>query len=258
MNSVRPSFTALRQFEDCERKFFYRFVLGIQEEPGPQMAIGIAYHCAIELIQRGSGLDLIGERAIALAKTNKGWSNPGVTEVELAAEIDANMKRLAPTLAALPPHVDAEGKPQVEVWCTKRTGKIDEVCAGTPVVEEGNRIIRLDPGICVIDYKSVGFTKSRFKKDHSMQLAHYCLDTGATAGAIVSVPRDLRQDISIEVYQFTADELARWDKYLTAQFGAMASRGQDESQYKLATRGFPLCSPRWCQFWDRCPGGAGK
>lgn len=256
MNKVRPSFTALRQFEDCERKYYYRFVLGLEEEPGPQLAVGIAYHAAIELIQRGSALDRIGERAIAIAKTNKGWCNPGISEEELAAEIFHNMVRLAPTLAALPPQI-IDGKPQVEVWCTKYTGKIDEVCVGTPVLEEG-RIVRLDPGICVVDYKTKGFTTKRYKKDHSLQLAHYCRDVDARAGAIVTIPRDSREDIEIDVYTFSDADLARWGVYLDAQFAAMASRGQDEAQFKLATRGFPLCSPRWCQFWDRCPGGAGR
>jgi len=255
-NTVRPSFTALRQFEDCERKFYYRWILGLGEEPGPQLAVGIAYHCAVELVQLGSALDLIGERAIAIAKTNKGWCDPGIPEAELAAEIDAQLVRLAPILAKLPPLV-VDGKPQVEIWCKKVTGKIDEVCVGTPVLEEGE-IVRLDEGICVIDFKTKGFTTKRYKKDHSMQLVHYCRDVGAKAGAIVTIPRDMREDIEIDVYRFTEEELRRWGKYLDAQFGAMASRGQDEAQYKLAVRGHGLCSPRWCQFWDRCPGGAGK
>jgi hypothetical protein len=64
-------------------------------------------------------------------------------------------------------------------------------------------------------------------------------------------------DIHVDVIRFDDYDLVRWGKFFEAQFAAMSSRGREEAEYKLAPRGHGLCSPTWCPYWDRCPGGAG-
>jgi hypothetical protein len=258
-NRVRHSFTALRQFETCERQFYFQRILGLPETPGPQLAVGIVYHASIEdrLMRPGVSAQQHARNGLRAAQANKGWCDPKIAEEDLINEVAGALMRLEPIFAALTPRKGPDGQDQVEVWCERFTGKVDLVAERTPVCE-GGTIIGSDEGPCVIDWKTKGLTSSRYKKDHSQQLALYCLEFGCQAGAIVEIPRDAREDINIEVTRFDAAELERWDVYFAAQFAAMSSRGADEAQYKLAVRGHGLCSPRWCQFWNRCPGGAGR
>jgi hypothetical protein len=261
-NQVRHSVTALKQFEFCERQFYFQRILGLPERPGPQLAVGIAYHAAIEvmLFKEIVGLEWARDTAaagLAQAMSEKGWCDPGVSEAELLDEISAALRRLQPIIKMLPPVV-REGKPLIEVWCERFTGKVDLVSSRTPTCE-GGQIISTADELCVVDWKTTAKPRGggKFQKDHSQQLALYCLEFGCKNGCIVEIPRDVRMDIHVDVIRFDDYELARWAKFFEAQFAAMSSRGSDEAQYKLAPRGHGLCCPTYCAYWDRCPGGAG-
>ena len=91
--------------------------------------------------------------------------------------------------------------------------------------------------------------------DTSPQLALYCLDLGIHHAGFVEIRRDgsLRTIMTV----FDDAQLARWKRYFDAQFAALSSR-EAESDYRLAKPNSGLCSPKWCTFWQRCPGGEGR
>jgi ATP-dependent helicase/DNAse subunit B len=125
-NTVRHSVTALKQFEFCERQFYYQRILGLPERPGPQLAVGIAYHAAIERMVREPDryVEECATAGVEQAQTEKGWCDPGLPEGELIKEITGALTRLSYIRKVLLPLV-RDGKPLIEVWCEKFTGKVN-------------------------------------------------------------------------------------------------------------------------------------
>jgi PD-(D/E)XK nuclease superfamily protein len=255
-NNVRRSPTALAQFEKCERQFYYQRIAKLPEAPSPHLCVGILYHNVIEqFVRAGEMHPAVVDEAIRDIRGRPEWCDPGKTGDELCSEIMAAIPKIAALVERLPV-VRQGSKPLVEIWGTRYTAKIDYVSTHTPVVE-GGRLVDVKPGLCVLDWKTVGGRRRRGQDDadNSAQLALYCIETGAHSAAFVEIPRD-GGPLNIVVAEFDDDTLRRWEKFLDAQFGAMQSRGPAEEQFKLAERGHPLCSPRFCTYWDRCPGGA--
>lgn len=258
-NSVRRSPTALSLFEQCERKFYYAKVAKLPEPPSLHLCVGSLYHAVIEHWAREEGIsgsDI--ELLIARAKGAPDWVDPGISDKDLYEELLAGVLKVGEgVIEKLPVAPGPGGSPRVEEWGKRYTCKIDYVSTHTPVVESG-RLVDTKPGLCVLDWKTVGGRRRRTPADadNSAQLALYCIETGAHNAAFVEIPRD-GGPLNIVAAEFDDDTLRRWATFLDAQFAAMQSRGPDEAQFRLAPRGHPLCSPRWCPFWDRCPGGAG-
>lgn len=254
-NAVRRSPTALKGFLECERRWYYQRILKLPEPPSIHLCIGSLYHAAIERMARqGQFTPDCAQALIATSRSEDDWVDPGVTDDELSKELVGAMGRVSAVLGKLPPVRDAEG-PFVERWGRRYTCKLDYLSTHTPVVE-GGEVVGAEPGLCVIDHKVV-FSRRRRSQgdtDNSPQLALYAVETGANHAAYLEIPRD-GAPINVIVAEFQDDELRRWASYLDAQFKAMNSRGEDESQYRLAERGHPLCSPRWCPYWSRCVGG---
>lgn len=249
MNEVRWSITALRQFETCERQFYYQRILRLPERTSLALSTGSFYHAMIENILRG-GKSTLEE---IFAKTT--WPPDVVVDgAALKKEVELNLQRLQTDVLPflLPAEKDAFGKPQIEVWGNRYCCKFDFVSPFIPIVQDG-RIIDHKPGRCVVDWKSA--TKSKDLRHHVAQLMLYILDSQAAAGAIVEIPRNTRSSIITSVLEPDDYECRRWQSYFEAQFRAMNSRGQDETEYRLAERTNPLCSPQYCPHWDRCPGG---
>ena len=254
-NNVRRSPSALSLFEQCERKFYYAKVAKLPEAPSLHLAVGILYHACIEQLARGVGADI--HATIAALRRTPEWVDPGKTDNELGTELTAALIKVADLMERLPVAYDGDDEaPLIEQWGKRYACRIDYVSTHTPVVE-GCRLVDVKPGRCVLDWKTVGGKRRRTAADadNSAQLALYCIETGANNAAFVEIPRD-GGPLNIVAAEFDDDTLKRWASFLDAQFAAMQSRGPDEAQFRLAARGHPLCSPRWCPYWDRCPGGA--
>lgn len=254
MNGVKRSYTALRQFEFCERQFYYRKILGLPESPSIHLSLGILYHEALEALCKFLAIDKDQIAALIVkAKGSPLWVDPGITDEALLEEIWVNLGRVNR-------EVFQGGKGlkvlKVETWGTRYCCKIDILAANTPVIEEGRIVSFLDEP-CVVDWKTKSGDKKRsqYATDLNPQLALYCLDSGVFNAAIVEIPRSPLQDLNTIFTRFDQYDLDRWAKFFDAQFAAMNSRGLEEAEYKLAVRGHGLCSPRWCSYWDRCPGG---
>jgi PD-(D/E)XK nuclease superfamily protein len=256
-NSVRKSPTALKQFEFCERQFYYQRIQKLPEPPSLHLVVGILYHTAIErLVRAGTVSRTEVQLMIEELRKGPGWCDPGKSDEELCEEVMHAMVKVGGLVDALPVAKGPRG-PRVEEWGERYTCKIDYISTRLPVVKDGE-LVGVEPGLCVLDWKTVGGKRRRGQDDvdHSPQLALYCIETGAHHAAFVEIPRDSTQPLNIVAAEFTDLDLRRWGQFLDAQFGAMQSRGPDESQFKLAERGHPLCSPRFCPYWSRCPGGA--
>lgn len=251
-NSVRRSPTALDQFEKCERQFYYQRVAKLPEVPSPHLSVGILYHAAIENMIAGY-LDL--RLLLSKHKSRPDWCDPGCSDEDLMVEIVRNLEKVAELREQLPVAYGERSVPLVEQWGKRYSCKIDYVSTHTPILEEG-RVVGAKPGQCVLDWKTVGGARRRSASDaeNSAQLALYCIETGSKAAAFVELPRK-GGPVNVVLVEFDEYTLRRWEVFLEAQFFSMNSRGQDEREYKLAPRGHPLCSPRFCSFWDRCEGG---
>lgn len=266
MKKVRPSFSALDQFLNCERQFFYRRILGLPEPPSFYLAVGILYHdCLAELIEKRE-VDV--EAALARAKRAPGWTCPTPDDA-LIEEVQTNLQRvvdevLTPMgLSGWDPTAGDLGC-QVEKWSNEINpkarfcAKIDFLSFRTPIVDDG-RIVDYEEEPCVVDWKTVFGTfrkRTQESTDASAQLALYCLEAGVHNAAFVEIPRDPDQDIRTIVTHFDNADLARWSQYFDEQFAAIRTRGDKEAAYRLAAPGHRLCSVKWCAYWNRCPGGA--
>lgn len=252
-NEVKRSYTALRQFEFCERQFYYRRILGLPEPPSIALGVGILYHECLEHLCKEPVTRGQIATMLAKAKATPIWADPGVTDDVLIDEIAINLARVQREILQ-----DGKGLQikKSEFWGTTYCAKIDVLAGNTPVVDSG-RIVEFVDRPCVVDWKTKGGAKKRsqYATDLNPQLALYCLDVGVNDAAIIEIPRNPKEDLNVITTQFDQYELSRWGKFFDAQFDAMNSRGTQEWEYKLAYRGHGLCSPRWCPYWDRCPGG---
>lgn len=253
MNGVKRSYTALRQFEFCERQFYFRRILGLPEAPSIHLSLGILYHEALEGLSQG----VIAKEALppllAKAKASPLWVDPGITDEALIDEIWTNLGRVSREVFKNGHGLKVR---KVETWGTRYCCKIDILAGNTPNLEDGHIIDFIDEP-CVVDWKTKSGDKKRsqYATDLNPQLALYCIDLGVHNAAIIEIPRSPLQPLNTIVTRFDDYDLARWAKFFDAQFLAMNSRGAEEAEYKLAVRGHGLCSPRWCAYWDRCPGG---
>jgi len=233
MGAVRHSPTALQQFLDvCERQFYYKRVLKLPEPSSEYLEKGNIYHDALATV--------LGKKICP--------------PLQAIPNLEANIERLKEKVF---PWLDPEA---IEEWAKKYyCGKIDLISKVTPVTNELNEIVSNRPGRCVVDWKIV-FKKPKWsqkKADESIQLALYAIETGAHSAAYVEIPDNPVWPIRTFVTHYPDYYLKRWKRWLDAQFAAMDSRGTDEAAYRLASVNHGLCSPRWCPYWKRCPGGEG-
>lgn len=248
------SFSALNQFMQCERQFYYRRIAKIPEPPSHYLAIGILYHEAIEALVHGRrnncGFDL---NDLYNENVNKpSWSSPTSKE-NLLREIEDNLCRLEQDILD---HFD------LSQWTCEKFHKylarIDVLSPQTPVLNEAGKITGVIDEPCVLDWKVKFSTRNRRTQedvDTSPQLALYCLLEGVNNAAFVEIPRSQRAPINILLRTFDDDELSYYSKYFTEQAKAVESRGRDESAFRLAAPEHRLCTEQWCPFWARCPGG---
>lgn len=264
MAHIRNSHSAKHQFLFCERQFFYRRVMKIAEPPSVHLAVGNLYHdLAADAMLNIEITPLLIKQRILQHKQKDTWCCP-VSDAVLIKEVENNMKRLVDDVF---PHFTpmedlATGQPLVERW-ERGTyfGKIDLVANETPVVDDRLQITGTEPEPCIVDWKTKSNLNNRkmfFDQSKHEQGTLYCLMREVKSVAFVEIPRDWRAPIHTLVHTYTTAELGRWKRYHDAQFAAMQSRGGKEEEYKLADPSSPLCSSRWCAYWDRCPGGEGK
>lgn len=247
------SFSALNTFMGCERRFWYERVdpARVRLPDNHYQALGTLYHQLLAELVLGGEFDFMGH--VMRVAQEDGWPVPTpllALKEEIAANLERVRREILPWLR----------KPVVEVMIREKyVGRLDLVVEETPVVEDG-RIVGLVPGRCVLDFKIKFSSRRRSDRDvwNSPQLAQYCLMSGARAAGFIEVPRDVSAPLHVTLADFTEEELARWERYLDAQYAAVEKRGKDPAAYRLAAAGDPLCSSTWCPWFQGCPGGEGR
>lgn len=250
--SVKPSFSALDQFLNCERQFYFARILKLEREPSHYLAIGGLGHEVLADAAIGNRVDVRSK--LARHKELTEWKSDVPDDV-LVRQLETILERVRKEVL---PYLDVAA---VEQWYrTPYLAKIDLLSNTTPLVDAHGKIVGKVTKPCVIDWKFKFSSRSRRDQestDHSAQLALYCLQTGADTAAFVEIPREGGPTHTL-VTNFSAYDLVYWRRYLDSQFAAVASRGEEEAAYRLAPAGHPLCRPQFCTFWRRCPGGGGE
>jgi hypothetical protein len=240
---------------ECERRWYYERVLKLPVPESPYLEIGKYYHTLIEqTINQGKVPRVTPNKVTELAER---W---GEKPAAMAAEMSMNLQRLSKeVLRWIKPR-------RVEAWFHRKdmhiAGVIDLVSAVTPVTDHSGKIIGTEPGPCVLDWK-IKFKPTRTRRtqddaDKSCQLGLYALEASTEFAGFVEIPRDITKPIKTFVTEFDEADKPRLARYLAQQFEAMRARGIHEAAYRLAERGSPLCSAKWCPHFQSCPGGEGK
>jgi hypothetical protein len=252
---LNHSFSSLDTFAKCEHQWWYKYVEKIPEGPAPQLVVGIVYHEALAY--------LLAERALPSDDMIRDWFHEQEDKPfwDQNLNVEIARKEVLLTLRRVERELLSWFKADnVETWLPRRgqyTGKIDAILQETPVVDSG-AIVDTRPGACILDWKTVESAAKAAKnaqyKDHGFQLAMYAVPLGIQAGCIVEVPRDGVSAINTTVYTFDDAFLRRVSNYVTQQIAAATSRKALE-HCSLAAWNNPLCSKKFCSYWDRCPGG---
>lgn len=249
---IRPSFSAVDQFVACERRLYYEKIAKIPQPASHYLCIGNFYHAVIAYVLAGyeAARTSFSEMLSALrAKERGGWAQD-VSDDALCDEVGLAVAVLADTVF---PHIKARS---LEQWAPDpHCAKIDVLSEWTPIAGDDGVAIGHTEEPCVIDWKTA-FGRSKPHRPVA-QLAHYCIATGTRNAGFCEVFRDGTRP-RLQMTRFDDYDLRRWKTYFDQQFAAMASRGTDEANYKLAAPDHPLCSPKFCGHWKHCPRGEGN
>lgn len=249
---ISRSISNLKLFVRCERQLYYRKIKLLPQKPSHYLSVGNLYHGAIAykyLNGSDPGQIVLGE-ILRKHKYSPLWTCPTPDDV-LLREIAANVARLP---AFVP--VKEDGGYLIELKLG--SSRIDLVSTQTPVAGPDGLMWDWIDERCVVDWK-IRHGRSRLRPGEDLdQLALYCLKAGPINGCFVEIPRDPSDPLNVVTKRFSDEELRAWERYFSNQFTAMESRGQDEASYRLANRGDPLCCERFCDYYEACPGGAGR
>jgi PD-(D/E)XK nuclease superfamily protein len=233
--SMKMSFSKLETFSQCERKGWYQYIDKRPQKPN------FYFDC-------GNYLHSLAERFLLKQTTEV---KPGrLVTPELLKHLDLAYARLErevlEKVTAKPQNV--ERRFSDNAW----SGKLDVIFDTGP--EEWGLSFPL-----VADFKTAHSRK--FMKRNaadSPQLAKYALEAKVTSAAFIEVDLFPPYEVRILGTKFSPEMLEWWARWLETQRVALLSRGPNIENYKLAAPGDPLCSVRWCPFWQECAGGNNK
>lgn len=254
MSEIEKGLTVsgLDTFMNCERRYFYDYILRKPREPSVTLFGGTLYHKAIELVIKGQGAEEATKDAVAFLRNSPEFCEMGETFLKhLKYNLEAFKEFVLPYLDFDPDRIETrvDGDFRGRVDCVSRT---------TPIINNLGKIINKENAGCVIDFKLKFNAKSRRKLDSaykSPQLAQYCLALGVSNAAFIEFCTDYQYSIRTSVARFTDSVLARWKVYFENQKTAILQRGLDEKAFRLADPSHPLCSPDYCPHFLDCPGG---
>jgi len=277
-NPKGHSFSRIDRHIKCPRQHFYdnlygKFVETPAQKKGSQVhdlyeraAVAMTAH------QGRTPLDARAALECALVAQNHGPLN----DKKLKDYAD----RMLPVFEHLHPMLGQNGEPRVEEWFReaagmKLRGKIDLISKWTPTWDNYGRVSGHKENMCVIDYKTTSnpnSIKTAAQARKSPQLWIYCLATGVrNAGFIYIMPSGEPRGSFVT---FTESEIARAARWLSGTIASIDRQWEaaevsqetpdchdgvnlDATIFSLAEPGHPLCSEKWCSFWDRCLGSKG-
>lgn len=261
------SYSMLRLFQQCERRYFYERVAKIQTPKGLPMVVGEVYHYALSVLVEGSTLPLGNIVADAIRRFEGPLKEVSANSDRLKEEMVTNLHRVLTligpfgfTPVEMPP--GAEKKLAVEIKfldpALGYAGVLDLLSKNAPITTEKGDVTSWRPGEpCVIDWKIISGDRRRTTRSATLsaQLALYALEAKVKFVGYVEIPRNPERKINVQVVPFFPEELEVWKKHLTSvRTTALCCRGDQKEAYTMTSRENGLCNPLYCPFWDHCYG----
>lgn len=246
---MRPdhfSFSQLSLLSECERKYFYRYVLGMTDPSGEAADVGTVYHHLMEKLPRESWSD----RARVARALGQAWRDQGL---DGPPPIDEVLRNLARADACLPLFQPDDLTELTLDWAGWRM-VIDRL-----MLRPGRRPF-------LLDYKTVSGRRRRSQRDanYSPQLALYACaiadrypieSAEGVDGAFFELPRSGGRVERLLPVRWLPKHLARWRAWFDEQLDAHKCRPDRIEAFPRCAPSNPLCSPMWCSFWSNCYGG---
>ncbi len=245
---LSPSSASL--FEQCPRRWRFRYVDRLPEPVGEEAVVGTFAHRVLELLLGEPAAARTQDRARELAR--QVW-----TEVE--ADTDFRSLALDDAAArafrwkgwtAIAGLWDHEDPCSVEVASTER--RIEVALDGVPFLGVVDRIDRCADGLVVTDYKSGRPPSRRFQDDKLAQVLLYAAAVGAIDGDAPARARLVYLGREGRVVEADArPELV--DSAVAALRATWERLGEAARADTFDPAPGPLCG--WCPHVDRCPEG---
>lgn len=256
------SFSAVDQYDQCPRKFYYDRVLRLAPESTMGQLPGLVVHHALQHLmdptrETGSEFTPTHFAINAVQEHISSLVRCGINTDDLLYEVKTNITRVRTFLD------------QAKVRCTERrflwcgyVGYIDMTLENSPVVsKDGKEIEKWEDQPCVLDYKVVSSHRSRSQRDADLspQLALYGpLASDISRAGFLEIPRDTEKPLKIRMTEYTRSDIDKWRRWFDGQAMAIekqwSSHHDEVSAWPRCSRKSALCSPMWCQHWDRCYG----
>ncbi len=247
----RLSPSGASMFEQCPRRWRFRYVERFPDPPGIQALVGSFAHLVLESLLGEEPARRTPSRARVLAREL--WAGFARDDDYAALELDEAQSRDFRWKAwtAIEGLWALEDPVSVEVAATEH--KVEATLAGVPFRGVVDRLDIAPDGMVVTDYKSGRAPSPRYAKGRLDQVVLYA---AAVAGATGQRPVRARL---LYLGQRIID-VAVTDEVLEVTVEALASTwvaiGEACATDSFAPRTGPLCN--WCPYADRCPEGTAE
>lgn len=235
-------------FEQCPRRWRFRYVDRLPEPPGEAALVGTFAHRVLELLLAEPPEARTVERARTLAR--QAWPDTERHPDYRALGLDADGARAFRWKGWLA----VEGLWQVEdpasvvVRATER--RVRTELGGVPFLGVVDRLDECDDGLVVTDYKSGRPPSDRFAADKLGQVLLYAAAVGAVEGEAPVRARLVYLGARVLEVEASADGVAVEVDKLTRTWNALVTALADDH---FEPRPGPLCG--WCPHVARCPEG---
>ena len=242
------SHTSLSTYLSCQRRFYWEYVFGVTGKPTTSLAVGQLVHRALRDVSSG-------EMAMDAAMAYERKIMEAVDGVPPDEDFEEVYRRAAERFPLLIDYLKSTywppaGKPIMAESMVERT------VAGVKVVGVVDLVSIVDSKAIIVDYKTTQRVPSKLRSSHRDQAIMYALLTGMANSEVHMVYFGLGakpkiEDLSVFVTQ------AMIDRHIVDVIVPVAldleRREGDMEEFSTNTKS-PLCSRKWCPFYDMCQG----
>ncbi len=236
-------------FEQCPRRWRFRYVERLPDPPGEAALAGSFAHRVLELLMQREPSERSVEAARLIARQE--WPETEASDDYQALRFDEEKGRHFRWKAwqAIEGLWKLEDPTKVEVRATEQD--VEATLAGVPFRGIIDRIEQEGDGLVVTDYKSGKAPPPRYRRARLDQVLLYAAAVDASRGEMPVRARLLylgQRPVGIDV---TRQELDTVTEKLADTWQAINTACEVD---EFEPRTGPLCG--WCAYLDRCPQGA--
>lgn len=238
-------------FEQCPRRWRFRYIDRLEDPPGEAALAGSFAHRVLELLMQREPPQRTIEEARVIARTE--WPETEAMDDYQALEHDEKQSRHFRWQAwtAIEGLWHLEDPATVEVRATEQD--VEAELAGVPFRGIVDRIEQEGDGIVVTDYKSGKAPSHRYRRSRLDQVLLYAAAVEASTGEmpvrarlLYLGQRTVGMDVDHKEIDAVTEKLAgTWSEIRTAC-----------SEDEFEPRPGPLCG--WCPYVSMCPQGAAE